>query len=332
MTIEAGAMDHEALTNRIPDLMAGNGRRWGRRRLNRHLKSCAPCQAELQRYQAIHEGLEETVPSYLAENRPSDEFMTRVHQTIATHPLPARSKANVPRAAKLTVPAITAVLAVIAIVLVITFSGGNGASALSLATPVKGTMSVTQAGDPVAAGTFAYVSPEDWERSTTYLRFPASFGVISEITANDETYSKTGDGQWQQIDGISADRQPIPGLGDLGLAERLFDAVLSLYELEKDGQREFRGDQLTAFTGVDADHATRIRDSALGSGATDAEATALFDFYSDSPPGITVLADSEERIRAIFIAVSLPDTPEPLLVELVVDEFNAEVEITSPLP
>ncbi|MEX0763160.1 MAG: hypothetical protein WD208_07360 [Dehalococcoidia bacterium] len=324
-------MRHEAQASRIPDLLAGNISRWQKWRLNRHLRSCAQCQGELQRYQRIHDALAEAVPAYLAENGPSDEFMERIHRTIAAHPGPARARKS-PRIARLAVPAATAALAMIAIVMALTLTGGNGASALSLATPVRGTVSITQGGAPVADGEFAYVSPQRWERSMTRHRAPQSVRHVTEISLNGENFARRADEPWRRIGGTPANWQPIPGLGLLALTESLFDAVLDLYQLEETGEREFRGQRLTELTGLDTDYAVRMRDSILASGGPGQEAAALFDFYTASPPEVTVLADDEERIRAIFINVPLIDTPDPMLIEVVINEFNADVQITPPLP
>jgi hypothetical protein len=221
---------------------------------------------------------------------------------------------------------------VLAIVLALTLTGGNGASALSLATPVRGTVSITQGGDPVLDSTFSYVSPDTWERSTTHHRRPESVKNVSEVSVDGETFSRLGDEPWRPIGATPADRQIIPGLGELALTERLFDAVLNVYQLEEGGERQFRGEQLREFTGIDAGYAANTRDSSLASGGSQEEAQARFEFYTANPPEVTVLADSQERIRAIFITLQLADVPDPGLIEVVIDEFNAQVEIASPLP
>lgn len=329
-------MSHEALTAIIPDLMAGNVNWIQRWRLNRHLKSCAACRTELGRFQSIHEDLESAVPEYLAEDQPSPEFMARIHQTIASHPLsstgvgkarPARTSA-LPRFA---LPALTAVVAAIAIVLVLTLTGGNGAVALSLETPVKGTLSITQGGEPVADGTFTYVSPQLWERSTIYPRMPQQLQNISEVSVDGEIATKLGDDPWVIEAQAPVDRQPVPGLGDLGLTERLFDAVLNTYQLEDVGKRSFEGEELTEFAGIDVDYASRIRDTLLGAGATPELAAARFEFYEANPPQVSVLADDQERIRALIITVPLHDVAEPMIIQVVINEFNAPADITFPL-
>ncbi len=331
MTTETGAMDHKALTDRIPDLMADNIGRWQRWRLSRHLKSCSPCQVEVQHYQAIHSDLSETVPEILKENRHGDEFMERIRHTVAAQPLPARVRQRRFPIARVAVPTAAVALIVIVLTLVLNLGGSNELSALSLATPVRGAITVTQAGDPVADGTFGYVSPNEWERSTTFHRLPDSVATLSEITVEGETFSRLGDDAWRFVGDTPAERQPVPGLGDLGLAERLFDAVLNVYELKSDGETEFQGELLTRFRGEDSGYASQIRDSYLASGATEEEAAALFDFYSANRPEITVLADTQERIRAIFITIPVVDSTKPMRVELVIAEFNAVVDINSPL-
>lgn len=327
-------MDHEALTARIPDLMAGNLGRIQRWRFKRHLKSCAPCQAELGRFQRIHEDLESAVPEYLSKEQPSPELMSRIHQAVSSHPLPATAPRSTSRVRmsglpRFAIPAFAAVLAAVAIVLLVTLSGGNGAVALSLETPVRGTLSITQGGEPVADGTFTYVSPELWERTTSYSRMPERLASISEISVDGEVATKQGDDPWMLAAQVPVDRQPIPGLGDLGLTERLFDAVLNTYQLEQAGSQVFEGEELVEFAGSDLDYGNRIRDSFPG--VNREEADALFEFYQANPPDVTALADDEERIRAIFITVQLREVTEPMIIRVVIDEFNVPADITFPI-
>ena len=329
-------MNHEALTARIPDLMAGNLNWFQRWRLNRHLDSCAPCRAEFGHFQRLHQDLEIAVPEQMLKEQPSPELMAHVHQSIAEHQLPSTGSSGTSRTRMLSmpriaVPAVVAVLAVLAIVLVLTLSGGNGAVALSLETPVKGTLSITQAGEPVADGTFTYVSSQLWERSTTYPRMPESLASISEVSVDGEVATRRGDGPWVPAAGVPVDRQPIPGLGDLGLTERLLDAVLNTYQLARSGSREFRGEELIEFSGSDADYGSRIRDSYLRSGGNSNEADTLLEFYQANPPDVTVLADNDERVRAIFITVQLYDVPEPMQIVVVINEFNVPANIVFPI-
>lgn len=331
---------HNDLINRIPDLLAGNLGWWERRALNRHLRTCSTCQAEVATYRQIDEGLRKAVPELFDENQPRIEFMKRIEETIDHHPV-SRQPVALHRIAKLALPAV-AVLAVVAgIALVMTLSGG-GASALSLATPVKGTMLVTEAGELVAQGDFAYVSPALWKRTTAYPRAPQAVSVLSEVSVGGETFVRLGDGPWRRGDETPAVRQPIPGLGDLGQTERLFDAVLNLYRLDKGSQREFRGERVSEFTGVDAGYAARLRDAELESGASEQQVAPLFAFYRENPPKVTVLADDDEQIQAILIEVPLPqrwfvDVPRPqrsnaMFVEIVIEESNASVAIVPPVP
>ncbi len=329
-------MNHEVLTARIPDLMAGNVGRLERWRLNRHLKSCAVCQAEVATYQRIHEDLEITVPGYLqSKSRPSPDFMARVHETIATHPLPVSTDEKksgrsfvVPR---FVVPLATLLLVVVAFILVLTLTSGNGTFALSLETPVKGTLTVTQGSGPVANGTFTYVSPRLWERSTNYPRMPERIADISEISVDGEIATKVGDQPWAITGPGSVDRQPIPGLAELGLTERLFDAVVNKFELERVGRQVFDGEQFIEFAGSDLDYAGRIRDSYLATNGSSEEADELFLFYTDNPPHLQVLTDDDERIRVIISTIQLREVSEPMIVQVVIDEFNVPADIVFPL-
>lgn len=119
-------------------------------------------------------------------------------------------------------------------------------------------------------------------------------------------------------------------LTELGLTERLFDAVLNVYEVERDGRQDFRGETVDRYSGIDRGYAERVRDSALASGSSVEEANSQFEFYTENPPSVIVLADESERIRAIYIDVQFVGGLESAFIEVTIEELNATVDITAP--
>lgn len=323
-------MTHRYTFQRIPDYFTGNVNWLQRQLLRRHIGACTKCQKELAVYQDLDARLRRELTPYLQRRQqPSPEFMARIHRQLAEMPPPqAKPKRSRMRTGlAFGLPAI--VLAVTAALVVGVLFNGGKTSALTLATPVRGTITITQ-GEVLATGTFEYVSSNSWRRYMDHLWVDGA-PRWEEVYIDDRFYYRHAPSPWREHTGPLPDGfQAFPGLAAFTPGEGILDAAVDLYELAPSHKEVYEGETVTVHRGIDTTYTERLNARMGARGGLALELELRWERFRQQPPEVEVLADESNRIKAIRVRVDLEEHDDPLLVEIAITEFNTQVDIASP--